>query len=84
MNVFVLIFYDRDMRPRSDQFTTAVFSTREAAEAAMEDDISTTIENGQIEGTDMFYCPDCGYAESGDGRFIWKIEEKNLATVDRG
>lgn len=47
MKVYVLVMADRDMRPRSDVLTTAVFSSREAAISAVEHNINDAIENGQ-------------------------------------
>ena len=78
MKVFVLIISDRDMRPRCDIITTAVFAKREDALKAMEDDIASMIETEQVEYSEIERCEDQDYAVSVDGRFTWKIEERNF------
>ena len=82
MKVFVLIMTDQDMRPRSDETTTAVFLTREAALEAMECDIETAIENEQVAEQDIERHPERGYVCTADGRLSWKIESKILAVDD--
>lgn len=77
MKVFVLIISDREMRPRSDIATTAVFSSHEAAADVMNRDISNAIDNGDVAEEDVVRCHD--YVASVDGRFFWKIEERRIA-----
>ena len=76
MSVFVLIISDRDMRPRCDMTTTAVFAKREDALAAMEHDIVSTIENKLIIESEIERHPDINFAVSTDGRFMWKVEQR--------
>ena len=76
MKVFVLIISDREMRPRSDITTTAVFSSNEAALNVMNLDISNKIDNGDVAEENIERCLD--FVASADGRFFWKIEERLL------
>ena len=78
MKVFVLIIGDREMRPRSDIATTAVFASHEAALNAMNRDISNAVRNGDVAEEGIERCGD--YAASADGRFSWKIEERQITT----
>lgn len=78
MKVYVLVMADRDMRPRSDVLTTAVFSSREAAISAMEHDINDAIENGQAQECEIERNSGLDYAASFDGRFSWKIEVRTV------
>ena len=81
MKVFVLIMSDREMRPRSDIVTTVIFFSHEAALSAMNRDISTAMENGDVERDGIERFPD--YAASSDGRFFWKIEERIVNGAER-
>lgn len=76
MKIYILIMSDREMRPRSDVMTTAVFPSRDEAIAAMEQDIANAIENEQVSEGAIERCPDVDYAASVDGRFAWKVEER--------
>ena len=82
MKVYVLIISDRDMRPRSDIITTAVFAKREDAVAAMKNDIDNMIEAEQVADAEIERDDDIDYATSTDGRFVWKIEERILNGSD--
>ena len=76
MKIYVLIISDSDMRPRSDILTTAVFTKREDALAAMERDIEGVIENERLSDSEVERNPELDYVASADGRFVWKIEER--------
>lgn len=76
MRVFVLVISDRDIRPRCDITTTAVFAKREDALAAMERDIVSAIENWLIIESEVERHPDIDFAISTDGRLMWKVEQR--------
>ena len=73
MKIYVLIMSDRDMRPRRDIVTTAVFANYDSAKEAMENDISEAM----VEDAEIERCGD-DYAISADLRYLWKIEERML------
>lgn len=74
--VYVLIMSDAEMRPRADIVTSAVFPSRESAMAALEQDISSTVENEQVTEGDLERSMEHGFVLSKDGRFFWKVEER--------
>ena len=76
MKVYVLIMSDRDMRPRSDVMTTAVFARREDALAAMEQEIGSAMENDQVRDAEIERISGSDYVVSADERFSWKVEER--------
>ena len=78
MKVFVLIISDHNMRPRCDIMTTAVFAKHEEAFKAMEADIASMVESEQVEESEIERYVDQNFAVSADGRFAWKIEERNF------
>ena len=78
MKVYVLIISDCEMRPRCDIITTAVFAKHEDALKAMEDEISDMIDAEQIEDSEVERFKAHDYAVATDGRFVWKIEERNF------
>lgn len=78
MKVYVLIISDCEMRPRCDIITTAVFAKHEDALKAMENEIAGMIDAEQIEDLEVERFEAHDYAISTDGRFVWKIEERNF------
>lgn len=66
------------MRPRNEKITTALFAKREDVLAAMEQDIASVIGNGLAKADEIERFTEKNYAASVDGRFTWKIEERNI------
>ena len=83
MSVFVLVISDRDMRPRCDITTTAVFAKREDALAAMEHDIANAIESELIIESEIERYPDIDFAVSTDERFMWKVEQRVVSGSEK-
>ena len=83
MKVYVLIISDRDMRPRCDVTTTAVFAKREDALDAMEHDIANAIENELIIESEIERYPDIDFAVSTDERFMWKVEQRVVSGSEK-
>ena len=79
MQVYVLVISDRDMRPKCDITTTAVFAKREDALAAMEHDIMCAIESELIIESEIERYPDIDFAVSTDGRLMWKVEKRTVS-----